>query len=122
VIEKLKNVFSWVLPVFLLIVLIFSFFNSLSKTLNGNKLIEKTEKKLEKAKIEEEELEKKLEITQSVEFIEGQIRNKLGLVKEGETILVLPDNETLKKISPQIPKNEEEKPLSNIQKWLKLFF
>ncbi|MDP3994252.1 MAG: hypothetical protein Q8P91_00270, partial [bacterium] len=55
------------------------------------------------------------------EYIEKQLRDKLGLSKEGETIVVLPDADTLRKLVPPIPGEEEILPDPNWKKWLKLF-
>lgn len=110
-----------VIPIVLLLVLSGSFIKSIKRANQAKLLIEKTENKLQKAKKENEELANTLEFTQSEQFIEEQLRNKLGLAKEGEIILVLPDGDTLKKLAPTIPEEQEEKPLSNWKKWMNLF-
>lgn len=94
---------------------------SLQRIAEGNKLIEKTNSRLEKLKEENLALEKQVEITKSDEFIEKQLRDKLGLVKEGEIILVLPEDEVVKKFSPNIPESDSVKPKANWQKWLDIF-
>jgi cell division protein FtsB len=58
---------------------------------------------------------------QSGDFIERQIRNKLGLVKDGEAIVVLPDEEILRDLAPQALFEEDTLPDPNWKKWLKLF-
>lgn len=103
------------------LILLGSLLKSYQRTKNAESLIEKSQAKLDKAKQEEKELQSKLEMTQSEAFIEEQLRDKLGLAKEGEIILVLPDNETLRKLAPIMPKEEEVKPKPNYQKWLDLF-
>ena len=59
--------------------------------------------KVEKMKEDNAALTAQIAQIQSPEFIEGQIRNKLGLVKPGEAIVVLPDADTLRKLAPQMP-------------------
>lgn len=108
-------------PVVLLIVLSGSFIKSLKRSHEAKLLIEKTENKLAKAKKENEELQQTLEFIQSEQFIEEQLRNKLGLAKEGEIVLVLPDSDTLKKLAPIIPEEQDQKPLPNWKKWMNLF-
>ncbi len=110
-----------VVPIVFLFVLSGSFIKSIKRDHQAKLLIQKTENKLQKAKKENEELESTLEFTQSEQFIEEQLRNKLGLAKEGEIVLVLPDDETLKKLAPTIPEEQEEKPLPNWKKWMNLF-
>lgn len=103
------------------LILFGSLLKSYQRTKNAESLIEKSQTKLEKAKQEEKELQSKLEMTQSEAFIEEQLRDKLGLAKEGEIILVLPDNETLKKLAPIVPIDVEVKPKPNYLKWMDLF-
>lgn len=71
---------------------------------------------LEKRHLEFEELKK---YYQSEEFIEEQARNKLNLVREGETIVILPPN-----VGELVGWEEKENPqeIPNWRKWFKLFF
>ncbi|OGE29639.1 hypothetical protein A2867_02135 [Candidatus Daviesbacteria bacterium RIFCSPHIGHO2_01_FULL_40_11] len=69
--------------------------------------------------IKNKSLKKKLIRIQSPEFIEEEIRNKLGFAKKGETVVVIPD-EKLKSVlgassSAQIR-------LPNWLGWLRVFF
>ncbi|HET7099437.1 MAG TPA: septum formation initiator family protein [Patescibacteria group bacterium] len=75
-------------------------------------------------KIEEENrrLEKQIEATQTTHFIEKEVRNKLGLVKTGEAVVVLPDEEMLRKLAPKIDDQTDSLPDPNWKKWEKLFF
>ncbi len=77
--------------------------------------------KLAKIEADNKKLEEELLHTQSPDFIEKQVRDKLGLAKEGEAIVVLPDEETLKKLAPQAPTEADSLPDPNWRKWLKLF-
>ena len=66
--------------------------------------------------LENQELQKRLAEVQSPEFIEREAREKLGLGKEGETIVVMPEQN-----SPQLstlnPQNNEP----NWRKWWKVY-
>lgn len=75
------------------------------------------------AKMEKEnrELEAKIAQTQGADFIEKEIRNKLGLVKEGEAVVILPDKELLKKLAPPESSQDDVLPDPNWKRWLKLF-
>lgn len=110
-----------IVPIVLLFVLSGSFIKGLKRAKETQKLIQKTQSRLQKAKEENQNLQSQLEFTQSQQFIEEQLRNKLGLAKEGEIILVLPDNETLAKLAPTIPEEQEQKPQPNWKKWAQLF-
>lgn len=80
-------------------------------------------KKIKVARIDEENKRIEMEIAkaQSPEFIERQVRDKLGLVKEGETVVVLPEIEEVKKLAPRLDLEEDYLPDPNWRKWLKLF-
>ena len=72
-----------------------------------------------KLEVKNKNLKKKLEEIKSPEFIEEAVRNKLGYVKQGETIVVIPEDK-LKLVlgasqSAQIR-------LPNWLGWLKVFF
>ncbi len=77
--------------------------------------------KITKIEADNARLEEELIQTQSPDFIEKEVRNKLGLAKEGEAVVVLPDAETLRKLAPQIPVETDSLPDPNWKKWLKLF-
>lgn len=69
-------------------------------------------------KQENEALKRELEYKKSDKFAEEEIRNKLGLAKTGETIVVLPKND-----SSQLTVNSQQSTdLPNWQKWWNLFF
>lgn len=59
--------------------------------------------KLENLKAENEKLKAEVQFRQTPEFVEKEARDKLGLVKEGETEVILPKGEQQKE---QTPKNE----------------
>ena len=79
--------------------------------------VEDAERKLESLRAENEDLKKELEYKKSSRFTEGEIRNKLGLAKEGETVVVVPNN----KDEGQRIKEEVDDQL-NWEKWRDLFF
>jgi len=105
----------------LFFVLLSSLYKSWGRIKLGNELIAKNEEIINKLQEENKKLEEQAEFMQSEIFIERQLRNKLGLAKEGEVILILPEAEIVKKLSPQIPKKEPVRPKTNFEKWLKLF-
>lgn len=89
---------------------------------SADKKIEEVKKRVERLKQENETLKKEVDKTTTSEFLEKAARDKLGLAKPGEAVIVLPDEETLKKMAPKIDREEEiALPLPNWQKWLNLF-
>ena len=119
--SKIVNIMGLVASITVFMILISSLFKSVARIKVGNAVIEKTKAKIEKSEAENQKLADQLKITESEEFMEKQLRDKLGLAKEGEIILVLPEPEIVKKLSPQIPMEVEIKPKSNLQKWMELF-
>ncbi len=119
--SRIVNIMGLVASIVVFMILISSLFKSVARIKVGNAVIEKTKAKIEKSEAENQKLADQLKITESEEFMEKQLRDKLGLAKEGEMILVLPEPEIVKKLSPHLPIDEEVKPKSNLQKWVELF-
>ena len=78
--------------------------------------------KIAKIQADNNKLEAEVAQTQSADFIEREMRNKLGLGKLGEAIVVLPDPDVLRKLAPMIPVEVDSLPDPNWKKWMKLFF
>ncbi len=57
--------------------------------------VQESQKQLEDLRRENEKLKKDLEFKSSNQFAEEEIRNKLGMAKPGETVVVLPKNDGL---------------------------
>jgi cell division protein FtsB len=98
-----------------------SIFRNLSKLNKAKGKVAKVEQNIEKLIRENKELEERLKEVQSTQFVEKEIRDKLGLAKEGEIVVVLPDEEILRKLAPKIEEEETELPDPNWKKWIKLF-
>lgn len=108
---------TWILIVLLLI----STIRNVQRVKGIRSQVEKEEQKVAKMQAENAQLEEQIAVAEGTNFIEKQIRNKLGLVKPGEAIVVLPDAEILKKMAPQIVTEEDVLPDPIWRKWLKLF-
>lgn len=72
---------------------------------------------LSRVEAENAKLKQQLSEVQSPQFVEKQAREKLGLVKEGESVVLMPQSSE----SSQIEAPNEQN-LPNWQKWWKLFF
>ena len=86
---------------------------------SGDRLQEATER-LHLLEVKNKELKKRLEEVKTPAFLEEQARDKLGLVRDGETIVIIPE-EKLNQVMGVTEKLEEIK-LPNWMGWLKLFF
>ena len=108
--------------IWLLIVLLgFSVARSLEISAQIKAEVAAEEAKVAKMQEDNRKLQAQILESQGGEFIERQIRDKLGLVKSGEAIVVLPDDETLRKLAPEEPTPAEVLPDPNYRRWLKLF-
>lgn len=105
----------------LAIILIISLIRSISKILGSNQKITDAQTKVEELQKENTDLTKELQTVKSTQFIEEEARDKLGLAKHGEIVVVLPDDNSLRALAPKIPEEKASLPISNWQKWLNLF-
>ncbi len=81
--------------------------------------VEEAQVQLDKLKAENTNLQKQLDYTKSGEFKEKEIRDKLGLAKPGETVVILP------KEYDQRPTTNDEgqgESVPNYKKWWNRFF
>ena len=106
----------------MILILSFSVIQNASKVLRTRNEIQKEKEKVAKMKEVNANLEKQIAEAQSTTFIEKQVRDKLGLAKAGESIVILPDEDILRKLAPQTGLEENVLPDPNWKKWMKLFF
>lgn len=84
--------------------------------LSGNaKITSNLDKQLEESKRENEFLQQKLNSVKGNSFVEEEAREKLGMVKAGERVVIGAEP---KKTSEEIVKTE----IPNFKKWWNLFF
>ncbi len=119
--SKIVNIMGLIGSVAIFIILASSLIKSINRIRVGEAVIKKTQTRIENAESENKKLEEQLKVTQSEEFIEKQLRDKMGLAKEGEIILVLPEAEIVRRLSPQIPTESEILVKSNFERWIDLF-
>ncbi len=81
------------------------------------------EAQVEAAKIENIQLKGKLALVNSPEYVEKEAREKLGYGREGEVMVLLPQEkeEVLGQTTASVD-GKEEKPKANWQKWWELYF
>ena len=79
--------------------------------------VQEAEDRLENLRKENESLKNELRYKESSEFAEKEIRDKLGLAKEGEAIVVVPQQS-----SSQLKESSGQDTKPNWQKWRDLFF
>ena len=117
---KLGNCQSYLI-ITLFVILSLSLARNILRINEAKKRVAKIKEKIEKLDEENKQLEVQLKEVQKSEFVEKQLRDKLGLVKEGETVIVLPDEDTLRRLIPPIQEEDDVLPDPTWRKWLHLF-
>lgn len=119
--NKIKSILRFVF-ILIAIVLSFSLLGGISKIGSSNQKITDAQNKVDELKQENEELNRQFQIAQSTQFIEQIARDKLGLAKKGEIVVVLPGVDTLRSLAPKLPEEEFSPPIPNWKMWMRLFF
>ncbi len=109
------------LTMILALILAFSLIKSISKIVGSNGKITDAQNSVHELQKENEDLKTRLEAVKSTQFIESIARDKLGLAKKGEIVVVLPDESILKSLAPKLENQKYTLPVPIWQKWLKLF-
>lgn len=99
------------------LILVFSSTRRILDLRTTSQKVDELSQYLEDLKSQNEQLRRELEYKKSERFLEEEIRNKLGLVKPGEEVVLLPLEEAQNQ-ETRIKKKEEQ----NYIKWWKLFF
>jgi len=118
----IETFFSSILIIFLLW-LAFSLSKSLWQTISNQTRIIKENEERDKLSEEVVFLQEKLSYLKSESYIEEEGRNKLGLAKDGEKVLIIPED-TLNEIEASLEEDTEfsVKSLSVWEQWFKFFF
>lgn len=103
------------------LILSISLIKSISKISHSDEKITEAKEEVIALEKENEDLAKKFSKVESLQFIEKEARDKLGLAQKGEIVVVLPDDNTLRSLSPKLTSKEVNLPDPNWKKWLKLF-
>lgn len=106
----------------LIVILALSVVGSFQRATQISSQIQAEKAKLAKIQEDNNKLRQQLVQTQKPDFIEKEVRDKLGLGKEGEAIVVLPDADTLRKLAPEAQVEADTLPDPNWKKWERLFF
>lgn len=104
----------------IVLVVIYNLVSQISDALKSGERLSRQAEEVYKLEAKNKELKKKLSEIKSPQFIEEEARNKLGLAKEGETLVIIPD-EKIKEILGATDSAQEQR-LPNWLGWLKVFF
>lgn len=99
-----------------LLIIIKNIIVSIFELQNNSQIVVKLKTQEERERQQEQFLKERLYYAKTPEFIERQAREKLGMVKEGEYIVLAPPTN----LNEKSVKTESNTP--NWEKWWKLFF
>lgn len=97
------------------LILVVSLTRSVFELSKKQDIVRRSQDELARLERENRELEEALAAAETPEFIEKTAREKLGLVKEGETVVVLPKTK-------EGQETISNKQIPNWKKWRDLFF
>lgn len=101
------------------LLVVVSLFRSVLGLWSKRELVEERRAALLIQQKENDRLRSELIEVQTPEFIEKEAREKLGMAREGETIVILPKSQIS---NPNDQEKQTEPPISNWKKWWRLFF
>ena len=106
-----------------ILVFIFITYNLVGQILNtlksGDRLTE-TETKLKELQSQNSQLKNRLAEVQTPDFVEQQARDSLGLAKDGETLVIIPEEKI--NLILEASKEAQIVRLPNLLGWWKVFF
>jgi cell division protein FtsB len=111
-----------IFAVVVLILLLITIYRTYGQFNKGMQIVEKSKQEVELLKKEKEELELKVAKTDDPHFADQLLRDKLGMAKEGEIVVVLPPADELAKLAPVYGEKQEIVEIPNWEKWVRVFF
>ncbi|MCX6811383.1 MAG: septum formation initiator family protein [Candidatus Berkelbacteria bacterium] len=114
----------WIVLILLLVAgyLIFIFSRSLWRNYEINKELLNLEAQIDSSKMRQDYLTNLVSYYGTKSFTEKEARGKLGLKKEGETVLALPRKGAVEKKQEIIEESNPVPEKTNAEKWWKFFF
>ena len=107
--------------VLVLLFLAYSSFTRIIALRGTSNIVIEEEQKLARLQAANEALKRDLEYKKSERFMEEEIRNKLGLAKEGEEVVVVTEDYD-KTVNPSTSLRTSKKQIPNWKKWQILVF
>lgn len=105
--------------IILTIIIIFGLSRQIINALQISSRLDRSTDTLSILQEENRSLKKRLERVNTVDFIEEEARNKLNLAKEGEEVVIIPQEEIEELVQSYRPHEPLKEP--NWLKWIKLF-
>src|SRR5437870_692983 len=108
------------LIIFIVLLVAYNLINQIAQAVKSQERLTSAADIVYKLETENKKLEKKLSAINSLEFIEEHARNELNLGKEGETMVIIPENKLKQVLGASQAANEAR--FANWLGWWKVFF
>lgn len=102
--------------------LIFSMLRSTWGLLQKGKTLDEARDNVRGLEEEQAKLLEMREVVESEEFVEREAREKLGLAKPGEVVVILPSDDILRKFAPKFEEEEFVQDQPIWRRWAGMFF
>lgn len=108
---------------FIMLAYLSSFIKSYIRLRASDQRLYTAQDELKELEQQKKNLQRQLELVETDEYKEYQAREKLGLIKEGELVVILPSEDILRRLSPRKADSEQlTLPLPNWRKWIEILF
>lgn len=108
------------IAVLIMAIIAYNLISQIFDALKSGERLSKEAEQVYKLEAQNKELKKKLTEIKSPQFIEEQARNKLGLGKKGETLVIIPQDKINQILGTS--QSAQEVRLPNWLGWLKVFW
>ncbi len=107
------------LTILITVIIAYNLITQIMGTVKSGERLSQAADELYKLEVKNKDLKNRLSQISSSQFIEEEIRNKLGLVKKGETLVIIPEVKLKSVLGASLSAQIR---LPNPLGWLKVFF
>ena len=105
--------------ILIILVIIYNLVTQIMAAVKSGERLSQSAEAVYKLELKNKQLKKKLSQMQSLDFIEEEVRNKLGFARKGETMIIIPEEKLKLVLGVNSPAQIR---LPNWLGWLKVFF
>jgi len=117
------RILTSILVGFVMLAYLSSFIKSYIRLRASDQRLFTAQDELKQLEQQKKDLLRQLELVETDEYKEFQAREKLGLIKEGELVVILPSEDILRRLSPRKADSFQlELPQPNWRKWVEVLF
>lgn len=116
----MKHKIVIIIAALILIFIVYNFMVRIFTAFKAGDRLTEAANRLHTLEIQNKDLKAQLKEVTSPDYIEKQARDKLGLAKEGEVVVVIPE-ERIKQVLGLGKESPEEEKLANWLGWVRLF-